>query len=129
MNYLLDTVTLLRAHDGTLPRKLERRLQRAETKLFVSIVSPWEIALKKSLQFQGYSNEVVGDLILELDAKILPITLDHTGIAGTLPQFQEHHDPFDRMIIAQALEKQCPVVTPDIRFPLYRHVGLEVLWD
>jgi PIN domain nuclease of toxin-antitoxin system len=38
-------------------------------------------------------------------------------------------EPFDRMIIAQALSEPCPVVSSDQRFPLYEAVGLKVVWD
>jgi PIN domain nuclease of toxin-antitoxin system len=84
--------------------------------LFVSIITPWEIALKRSLHFVGVSNELVQHHILDLGARILPITINHIGILYTLPSL--HRDPFDRMLIAQALEEQCPIVSSDGHFEL-----------
>jgi PIN domain nuclease of toxin-antitoxin system len=85
MTYLLDTVAFLRALDNTLPAKTGRRLQKADAQLFVSIITPWEIALKRSLHFVGVSNELVQHHILDLGARILPITISHIGILYTLP--------------------------------------------
>jgi PIN domain nuclease of toxin-antitoxin system len=129
MTYLLDTVAFYRALDKTLPAKLLRRLQRSDSQLFVSIVTPWEIALKPALQAHGMSNELVQEKILELGARLLPITMEHTGLLYTLPYFEDHRDPFDRMLIAQALDERCPLVSNDQRFARYQARGLSVIWD
>jgi PIN domain nuclease of toxin-antitoxin system len=127
MTYLLDTVAFLRALDNTLPAKIRRQLQRANAQLFVSIITPWEIALKRSLHFAGVSNELVQQYILDLGARILPISVRHIGKLYSLPPL--HRDPFERMLIAQALEERYPIVSSDRHFGLYREVGLEVIWD
>jgi PIN domain nuclease of toxin-antitoxin system len=46
-----------------------------------------------------------------------------------LPQFVEHADPFDRMVIAQAMAEGYTLVSPDTRFPLYEPHGLKLLWE
>jgi PIN domain nuclease of toxin-antitoxin system len=46
-----------------------------------------------------------------------------------LPQFVEHADPFDRMVIAQAMAESYTLVSPDTRFPLYEPHGLKLLWE
>jgi PIN domain nuclease of toxin-antitoxin system len=125
VNLLLDTMALVRAQQGTLPRRVVQRLQRAD-RIFVSIVTPWELALKR---IPRLTNSVVGEMIDKLRAELLAITLRHTGILGELPDFPEYRDPFDRMIIAQALEERCPVVTLDHRFTLYKKSGLAVVWE
>ncbi len=129
MKYLLDTVAFCRALDDTLPGKTRRRLTNADAELLVSIVTPWEIALKRSLILRGLNNDLVVRKIEELGARLLPITLDHTAALNTLPTFPEHRDPFDRMLIAQALGEECPLVSNDSRLSLYEGVGLQVLWD
>jgi PIN domain nuclease of toxin-antitoxin system len=132
MNLLLDTNAFVYWLYGTLPPKVKRRIERTGN-LLLSVVSPWEIANKSSV-----SGKRSGDLRLptageieqglaDLGARLLPITMRHAERLHTLPL--HHADPFDRMIIVQALEEQCPVVTSDQRFPLYQSVGLQVLWD
>ncbi len=129
MRYLLDTVAFYRALDGSLPAKTARRLQKSDAELFVSVVTPWEIALKRSLQVHGLNNELVVQKIEELGARLLTITTEHTARLYTLPYFPDHRDPFDRMLIAQALERACVLVSSDNRFSNYEKTGLKTLWD
>ena len=95
--------------------------------MFVSIVTPWEIAIKGNIakRFRMPSADEVKESIQRLGAQLLPITLEHAKTLYTLPL--HHHDPFDRMIIVQALEEHYTVVTSDQQFSLYE--GLQVLWD
>ena len=132
MNLLLDTNAFVYWLYGTLPPRVKRRVERA-TGLLLSVVSPWEIANKSSI----YAKRA-GDLRLptiremeqgleDLGARLLPVTMHHSERLYSLPL--HHKDPFDRMIIVQAIEEQCAVLTSDERFPLYQSVGLQVLWD
>ena len=88
---------------------------------FLSIVSLWEIAIKLSLGKLA----LPGTLQTAVDgmgAEMLPITLAHIGRVQTLPF--HHRDPFDRMMIAQAMEEGLTIVTRDRHFPAY---GVPVL--
>jgi len=134
MKLLLDTSAFLKWVDGTIPNKIRRHIQRPNIKLLLSIVTPWEIAIKSNSlrnsaarRFQMPSVSQVKESIERLGAQVLPLTFEHAEILYTLPL--HHQDPFDRMIIAQALVENCPLVSADERFPLYRSVGLQVLWD
>ena len=114
---------------GTLPHKIKRRIEKASD-LLVSIVTPWEFALRinsPSGKLRLPNSKETEQVLEELGARVLPITMEHTSMIYTLPL--HHDDPFDRMIIAQALAEKCPVVSADERFLLYRSVGLQVLWD
>jgi PIN domain nuclease of toxin-antitoxin system len=124
--YLFDTVAFVRHADGKLPRRMEKLIEKSTTEILVSIATFWELAIKPSL---GFTAERVEDHLERLGARLLPITPDHTRILSKLPIPEGHTDPFDRMIIAQALEERCPVVSSDQRFPLYESVGLQVIWD
>lgn len=93
----------------------------------ISIVTPWEIAIKPALREAGLTPGVVAQRLQEIGARLLPITLRHTDVLASLPL--HHRDPFDRMIIAQALAENCTLVSPDQRFPLYESSGLHLLWD
>lgn len=115
----------MRGQQGTLPRRVVLRLQRAD-RLLVSVVTPRELALKRTPRL---GNAVVAEMIDKLSAELLPITMQHTSIVRELPDSPEHRDPFDRMIIAQAIDEHCPVVTLDQRFTLYKKSGLAVIWE
>jgi PIN domain nuclease of toxin-antitoxin system len=126
---LLDTNILVYWLIGTLPHKIKRRIEKASD-LLVSIVTSWEFALKSnspSGKIRFPTTEETERILEDLGARILPITMEHTNMVYTLPL--HHEDPFDRMIIAQALAEKCPVVSADQRFPLYQSAGLQVLWD
>jgi PIN domain nuclease of toxin-antitoxin system len=127
MRVLLDTNAFIRAVSGTLPVKIERRLLKPGTEFLISIVTPWEIAAKQELHRMGFTHPVVVSKISEMGARLLPISLEHTAELYQLPL--HHKDPFDRIIIAQALVEDCPLVSSDQRFPLYSSTGLKVLWD
>lgn len=88
---------------------------------FLSIAAVWEVAIKLS----GGKLELPGTLQAAVDgmaAEILQITMRHVGRIQTLPF--HHRDPFDRMMIAQAIEEGLTIVTRDRHFPAY---GVPVL--
>jgi PIN domain nuclease of toxin-antitoxin system len=60
---------------------------------------------------------------IHLGLNWLPLTLDHIRRLQQLPPY--HRDPFDRMLIAQALDEQVPIMTSDQQFIRY---GIEVIW-
>jgi PIN domain nuclease of toxin-antitoxin system len=124
---LLDTNVVVRHMQGQLPSRIVRVLDKSTTEIIVSILTPWEIAMKPVLRQAGLNGRLVEDHLKRLGARVLSVTLEHTDMLYTLPE--HHHDPFDHMIIAQALAEKCPVVSSDQRFPLYASAGLKVLWD
>src|SRR5690349_9060757 len=107
MEYLLDTHSFLWFINGDnqLSEKAKAAIIDSESVKYISIVSLWEIAIKVNLGKlslgMGYS-----DLRLQVinnGFEVLPITFEHTA---TLISLELHHrDPFDRMIIAQALRE------------------------
>jgi PIN domain nuclease of toxin-antitoxin system len=122
---LLDTNAFLRwMADSPLPRSVERALSRRETECLVSIVTGWEIVMKAKL---GVSAADVEAAIDEMGAALLPIKFRHLNELSHLPFYEDHRDPFDRMLIAQALAEDVSIVTSDMRFANYKR--LRVLWD
>jgi len=87
-------------------------------------VTVWEVAIKHSLHV---SVTDVQTSIASMLAKLLPITFEHLEIFGDLPIFADHRDPFDRMLIAQAISEDLTIVSADTRFEKYKK--LRVLWD
>lgn len=125
MKVLLDTNVFLRwISDSSLPRPVERLLKRANTGIVVSIVTGWEIVLKPKL---GRGPADVEDAIGQMGAVLLPIKFEHLNELSRLPLHDDHRDPFDRMLIAQAIAEDLPVATSDTRFTGYKR--LRVLWD
>ena len=103
------------------------RLRRAEEDLLVSLASCWEIAIKYSLGKLPLPEPPVSYLPAQLAAlgmTLLPIELPHVLNVASLPHRSGHGDPFDRLIISQALMLGLPVLTSDRRFAEY---GVEVL--
>lgn len=122
MNLLLDTHTFVWWRDS--PEKLSSNTIEAisslENKVFLSVVVAWElqikialnkIALKQSLQDSFESEQNINGF------RILPVTLPHTMHLSNLPF--HHKDPFDRLLIAQAITENMTLVTSDRKFSLY----------
>ena len=125
MKLMLDTSVFLRwMNDKPLPRTLERLLMKQSTELIVSIVTGWEIVMKPKLQRSATDVEAA---IQEMGAVLLPIKFKHLNEFSNLPFHEDHKDPFDRMLIAQALAEDLSIATSDTRFAGYK--GLRTLWD
>jgi len=118
VKFLLDTHILLwfLENDCKLSEILREVITNPENLVFVSSVSAWEISIKQSL----------GKLIVPSNLKealqfsqfeVLSMTLAHGIKVADLPT--HHKDPFDRMLIAQALVEGLTVITVDKKFKLY----------
>src|SRR5579863_5394347 len=99
-------------------------LQDPANILDLSVVSVVEIAIKSSKGKLTFPESSVRQAIADLDLRIVPYSAEHAFQMFRLPE--HHRDPFDRQIIAQALNEKIPVVTPDEKFRLYQ--GLRVIW-
>ena len=94
--------------------------------IFVSAASVWEIATKHRLGKLPGASAIVGDLagVIESQGFVgLPITIRHGQAAGALPG--PHRDPFDRMLIAQAMLDDLVLVSNEQAFGAY---GVRRLW-
>lgn len=115
--FLVDTHILIWAMDGDAKLPEQYRQIVADGSLtYVSIVSLWEIAIKTSIG----KLEIQADLIetlREYNIEILPMTISHIEAIRTLPH--HHRDPFDRMLIAQAMTENLTLLTVDRHFALY----------
>jgi PIN domain nuclease of toxin-antitoxin system len=92
--------------------------------LELSTISLCEIAIKHSKGKLNVNDVAVQAGIQDFQVRILPYAASHAYRMFGLPL--HHSDPFDRMIIAQALAEEIPIVTSDSKFRLYR--DLEVIW-
>ena len=126
MNLLLDTCALLTLAQGTLPSRARQQLETAG-EAFASVVSPWEIGIK-SAKGSLSLNEPVDSWFNALTEQyqIRPILLDvQTACAAALlPKI--HSDPFDRVLISIAQQRNLTILTSDRIIPTYP--GIQTLW-
>lgn len=128
MNILLDTVAVYRAVTApeTLSDAARSTLEDSSHILYVSLVSAWELAIKASLGKLPLPDSV--DIFFPQAARDLlarEVALEIAAIAKSAALPAHHSDPFDRLIIAQALVSECAVITSDARFATY---GVRVIW-
>ncbi len=89
----------------------------------VSVASLWEIAIKRRIG-KLQAPDTLPETIAAEGFTWLPIEPVHAWTVGSLAD--HHRDPFDRLLIAQSLAEDLPVVTGDQRFAAY---GVEVCWS
>ena len=118
MRLLLDTHVLLRAleDDSVLSLDVRSAIVDPANEVFVSAVSIWEIAIKRSLG-KLEAPHGLRSSVEESGFTELAITSLHAERAGDLPL--HHRDPFDRMLVSQAQEEGLTIVTSDSHIPLY----------
>ncbi|BAC89965.1 type II toxin-antitoxin system VapC family toxin [Gloeobacter violaceus] len=128
MKHLLDSHTLLWYTLGEvqLSSTASRLILDLDNEAFISPASFWEIAIKISINkltlHQPYKDFMDGCLN-QYGFTILPITPRHTGALTTMPF--HHKDPFDRLLVAQALVEDIPLVSADVVFDQY---GIKRIW-
>jgi PIN domain nuclease of toxin-antitoxin system len=113
---LLDTNALVRWHLSKLRPAAARTVQRAEV-VVVSAVSAWEIAIKRAMG-KLELKDPVEDILARNGFVPLPVTVRHGDLLRDLPL--HHADPFDRLLIVQALEEGLTIFTADRSFEPYR---------
>jgi len=122
MAVLLDTHVVLwyMMGDSRLNEKA-RRIIDAKSELFFSITSLWEISIKLNigkLQLTASFDEILTRLAF-IKVEILPISVEDTQTYVSLPRMPEHRDPFDRILVAQAINKSLAVISADHAFDAY----------
>jgi PIN domain nuclease of toxin-antitoxin system len=96
------------------PRLLSAQARDAiaaeENEVYVSVISPWEVAIKRSKKRLRAPDDL-GDAVKAHRFQTLPVLLRHTNAIDSLPD--HHGDPFDRMLVAQAIVDGLTLVTSD----------------
>jgi PIN domain nuclease of toxin-antitoxin system len=128
LKVLLDTHALLWLVSGDLrvSAKVRKVFLDPANELFVSAVTGFEIVVKHSLgklHLEEPPREFIENRIRNNALSRMPVTLDHTYRLAGLPY--HHRDPFDRLLAAQSLEEDIPLLTADSIFKKY---GVEVVW-
>jgi PIN domain nuclease of toxin-antitoxin system len=126
MNVLLDTCALLALAGGDLPDGAAGALRRAP-EAYVSVVSPWEVAIKVAggkLRLMEPPVRWFLGLIERYDLREVPLDAGIACAAAALPQL--HRDPFDRVIVALAQAHGFTVLTADEN--IQKYAGVTTLW-
>ncbi len=122
MNLLLDTQALLWWKEGSrkLGPRARRVIERDATTVHVSAASAWEIAIKSRSGRLKLAEPLHTWMPTDLERNgflMLNIAVDHAVAVASLPD--HHDDPFDRLLIAQALHEGLMIVTSDAAFEAY----------
>ena len=128
MRVLLDTHAFLWfvLNDPKLPPTAKGLIESPANDVLISPASYWEIAIKvshKKLDLLAPYEDFMHQGIVGNDFAVLHIEPRHTAVVASLPF--HHKDPFDRLLIAQALAEGIPLVSAD---PALDHYGIQRLW-
>jgi PIN domain nuclease of toxin-antitoxin system len=126
VNVLLDTCALLALAGGDLPDGAARALRKAP-EAYVSVVSPWEVAIKAAggrLRLLESPAQWFLGLAERHDLREVPLSAGVACAAAALPRL--HRDPFDRVIVALAQAHGLTVLTSDEN--IRRYPGVTTLW-
>jgi len=128
MKVLVDTHTFIWAlcEPDRLTLRVKQLLRSDASELVFSLVSLWEIAIKietGKLNTIGSSVAYIRDRMNAYSMELLPIRYEHLLQLEALPA--HHGDPFDRLLIAQAIAESLPILTHDKKFSRY---PVKLIW-
>ena len=123
MGYLLDTHTILWYLFGDQHLSKNAKELIEANNCFYSYASFWEISIKQSKKKLEFTHTIyeIDEMCRRAGFRRLPVSLDDFNHIRHLP-FQEnvkHNDPFDRLLISQAIENNLVIITHDDKIPLY----------
>lgn len=132
MKYLLDTHTFIWsiAQSTLIPEQTRQELRNPGNEVCVSAVNLWEISIKTRIQKLDLGGLKVGDLIgvaEEMGFQLISLLPEEAVTYETLGE-DTHFDPFDRMLIWQAIHRNLTMVSRDAEFEKFVPHGLQLLW-
>ena len=105
-----------------------RSLLEGPDNIAVSIASFWEIMIKQQIGKFGVKQTSAQELFEAcklLNISLLQIEIEHLNLIRALPRYKDHGDPFDRLIICQAMYEHLPLITSDGKMDRY---GVNIIW-
>jgi PIN domain nuclease of toxin-antitoxin system len=119
MSYLLDTHTFIWWIEDNLNLSYQSKqiISNPNNLIFISAVNTWEITIKKSLGKLNVPSNLE-EIILQCGFDILPIAIKHTLFIENLDK--HHDDPFDRLLISQAIIENLTIITRDEKIIKYK---------
>ena len=128
MNLLLDSHTFVWMHEEPhkLSVKIAHEILNPANRIFLSVASVWELQIKIKLGKFSFSDTLENVIAQEQQTnnlQILPVELSHALYLENLPL--HHKDPFDRLLISQAIVENLTLVSADANFANYQ---VNLLW-
>jgi PIN domain nuclease of toxin-antitoxin system len=132
MNYILDTHILLwtRLEPSKLAKPQRSILESSTDRKFVSTLTIWELSLKFSLgklDLGGHTPEEFMSTAYKLGLQVIAPTPDQFASFHQLPKNIAHKDPFDRMLIWQAIQSDMCLISSDVKLAAYEVHGLTLV--
>lgn len=137
--YYLDTnilVFLLEKRSDEISKEVGELIMDYENLLFTSTICVHELIHlsqigKLHIKRKGKNADIseFSQWLDEMSIKIVPVTVQNLQTYSTLPLFDEHRDPNDRLIIAQAISDKIALVSSDHKFYMYEEYGLEFVFN
>ena len=132
MNYLLDTHVFVWAvfEPDKLSRRARQAIEDPDNTIYVSAATYWEISLKYALGKLVLTNVVpdaLPDISGQMGFEMMDVDADTASTFYKLPR-TAHKDPFDRLVVWQAINKNLTLITKDKGVGPYRKLGLRTLW-
>lgn len=132
MKLLLDTQIFIwfQLNDTQLPDHIRELIEDPANDVFVSHLSFIEITIKQVINRLPTFLVLTEELINKAEADgffIMPVSLPHIAAYRRIPFFEDHRDPFDRLILATALAEQMSLISADEKFSRYRDL-VDVIW-
>ena len=132
MKYLLDTHAVLWVigSSNLLSKKVSEIIEDPDNQIYASSVSLWEISLKYKLgklKLSGFKPSQIPDLLLRSNIEIIDITPDDASTYFDLKD-TDHKDPFDRMLIWQAIKRKYGLISKDKQIKKYNNFDLKAIW-
>lgn len=129
--YLIDTHIFLwyLFEPNKLSENIAEIIQN-ESNIYVSIASFWEISIKfgiGKLDLKTLFPDDLPEVCFKYNIKILPISLDEVTTYHQIKSYH-HKDPFDRILIWQAIKNNFIFISNDVNMSPYRMEGLKLLW-
>lgn len=127
MNLLVDTHALLWfvAGDAHLSMRARETIESPETTSYVSMVTWWEVAIKCSLGKLALDDSLEDFISQRVDEGFRILTVETTHVVTLASLAFQHRDPFDRLLIAQAMVENMPICTADEAIHKYT---VDVVW-
>jgi PIN domain nuclease of toxin-antitoxin system len=133
MRYLIDTNILINIiEDDYISDNVDAIIDNSENTIYISSECIREfIQLVQAEKITGKKNNIKIDIFEFIEKKlgfnIKYIAKEHLETLAKLPAVDGHNDPFDRLIIAQAITERLPIISSDRKFSKYRKYGLDFI--
>jgi len=133
MTYLIDScvVAWLMTKSSVISPRAKEIITNPHIDVYASTISFWELSLKHSLgklPLEGVELEDFEEVLFDMGIGVIGLNEKESLSFYRLPEVTGHRDPFDRMLIWQAITRGMALISNDEAFEQYRAFGLRLVW-